>query len=232
MNSIPLTHGNAYTSDPDYNEFLGGQYVRTIYDWSRRCWVRCTMQAPKTPRDSVPVSDIDLQMSYEPWECDDPQIAAAVAGKKIARVKRDAALTGKIEMHLTECGPMSANRIAEMLKVGSARTLRLLRQNTDRFVFRGGQFSVWSLIGQEYKPKPQKTTSKNMIAIRDAIQAHGPQTLAELSKRLNAHKSSINNSLTNHPDWFQVVGNRPRIGNVPNARIWGVVEAQETNNNE
>lgn len=67
MSIYEHTLGNPYCTDEQYNEFLGKPYTGVIFDWTRRCWVRCVMQAPKTPRDAVTPVDADEQLSSDPW---------------------------------------------------------------------------------------------------------------------------------------------------------------------
>lgn len=65
MISESLTHGNAFTRDVDYYEFLGKPYTRVYYDWTTRRYYSCVCQAPKTPRDLVIPADPDAAIAHE-----------------------------------------------------------------------------------------------------------------------------------------------------------------------
>lgn len=65
MNTTERTSGSAFTRDEEYYEFLGGEYKGRLYDWYRRCWVDCIMQAPKTPLDRVTPAEADAAMTPE-----------------------------------------------------------------------------------------------------------------------------------------------------------------------
>lgn len=105
MNTITRMTGTVYTPDADYNEFLGAQYTRIIYDWTRRCWMRCTMQAPKMPKDTVPSADPDAAIADEPWERD--RWGAARAAYKLKSEKLHAELESKLVAHLRKHGPQT-----------------------------------------------------------------------------------------------------------------------------
>ena len=175
----------------------------------------------KPPVDAV---DPDAQMQEESLVCHDERTATMLEGLRRAKAKRDAALFEGIRTHLKQHGPTSARKLGKALGVGdNTRTLAILRGNADTFVFHGGQFAIWGLVGQPYEPERRKLVSPLMLAIRDAIQTHGPQTSLELASRLHAHPSSVLHSVTKHPNWFYVVEVRPRQGGVPKARVWGLV---------
>lgn len=180
-------------------------------------------------RVHIDAVDPDAQMQAEALVYGDKRITAMVAAKKRTKAERDAALLEGIKANFTEHGPLSVKKLAKNLKVGASnRILRLLRLHTDTFTFFGGQFFTWGLIGQTYDPPPHTRVSAVMVAIRDVIKAHGPQTSMELAERMNAHASSILHRLADHPDWFCVVEVRPRRGCIPEARVWGLVDNSES----
>lgn len=157
MNTQSLTHGNAYTSDPDYEQFLGAQYERTVYDWLRRRWIRCTMQAPKTPKDNVPVNDPNETLAREQWihEPGDELLVGdkpnwATDARRELAAKRHAATQKKIVEYITRNGPSGTFRLSVFAGRKDSFTLAHLKQRQGTIYCicgKKGKSYIWGLVG-------------------------------------------------------------------------------------
>lgn len=223
VNTIERTTGNAFSRDEEYNEFLGKPYSAVIYDWSRRCWVRCTMQSPKTPKDKIQ-PDPEAALVEENWGVDDPRYLLAWEGTKHAREQRDSDLLDKTILYMSVNGPKTALQLANMLEVHVSRMYRILRRNTDIFVFYRDKGARWALIGQECeKPPTVLETTKLMLKIQTLLQTYGPMIASDIAKHCKGDLSStVRETLNRRGDWFCVVGIEPPQGMRHAAKIWGL----------
>lgn len=223
-----LTGGNAYANDPDYDAGIHTTTPRRVevYDWSTRRWRVCTLHGMATAQDRVAPAQPDAMIdTTEVLHDPDSPWAAAIEGKQRAKAERAAELLPRVIAYLDEHGPASAPTIGDALLgiKSSQRLLGTLRGNPDTFVFLAGQFKLWGLVGREYQFPKIKKVSALMMAIRDCLDTHGPQTCMEIAMRLGAHPKSIHNSIGGHREWFTIVSVRAGTGNTPPARVWGLV---------
>jgi len=138
------THGNAYTSDPQYLEFLGPQKTRIYYDWGLRAYVRATIQEPKTPQDRVQPADVDEAMTPDPWE--ETPTAATMRTK---RSERSAEMRMRIIDYLRGHGESHVAGIAEALGYSrSGVRSYLLEFEGACFAYRKeGNAVIWYALG-------------------------------------------------------------------------------------
>lgn len=230
MSIYEQAFGNAYAGDPEFDNLSGyctAEYSYTWYDAVRNAYIRTTRTHINLGRaDPGTPADPDANMQREYFDYDNPNRGNAVRAVRRDAADRFLALRAQIQASLTEDGPASAARLADRLGGGiQIRVLDCLRRCPEFFVYRGGQFKIWSLVGQEYtKPKVKKTTSC-MIGIRDTLAEHGPQTVYELMAYVNVHRSTIHNTLLNNPQWFCVVGKRAAQGGM--TRVWDLAESMK-----
>lgn len=145
-----------------------------------------------------------------------------IQGQKAERAE---IMLDEVQACLTEHGPMPAAHIAERIgKAGAInRVLNTLRAHPEIFVYCGGQFRAWRLHTQSFeKPKLRKPDTPTMLAVRATLAEHGPQTMAEIAKRIDAHPPVVRNVFLRRPEWFRIVGIRKGTGNVPDSNIWGL----------
>ncbi len=105
--------GSAYTSDEQYYEFLGAPKRAILWDWTRHCWVECTLRAPKTPADAVMPADADAQLDPDPWEIDNNQTKAANDACRQKAAARHAVIQDTLIAYLVEHGPSSSVELVE-----------------------------------------------------------------------------------------------------------------------
>lgn len=117
MSIYETTAGRAFTTDEQYYEFWGAPKTGVIYDWTRRRWVRCVMQAPKTPQDAVTPVDADAAIADEPWER--PTTVQATHGSKRKAAANHAAMERVIVALMQQHGPLPMKRL--MALTGKSR---------------------------------------------------------------------------------------------------------------
>lgn len=233
MNSEPLTRGNAYANDPDFDRLSGRvTYRGTVIGMTLDGWkVKRTVTYIDLGRSAaIDAADPDIELVSESLAAGRPRrTVAASQGQQNAKAARAVALRGDIEACLCEHGPESANAIAERIAqdggggVAKARVLDVLRRNPQCFVYHGGRRKTWGLVGQAYTPRPTaKQTTPLMRALRETLATHGPQTTGDLARRIGSYAASVHKSLLARPDWFVVVEMSASRGNVPDTRVWGL----------
>lgn len=236
MNSERLTQGKVYTGDDTYDALHGRvTYERTTRGITLDGWqVDYTVTYIDLGRAaSVDAVDPDALMQRERFPSSSPNTAMALEGQQAAKIQRFHALRDDVATYLEKHGPASANAIAEGMGTGGsgakARVLDVLRRCPERFVYHGGEFSVWGLVGQPYAPqKARKRPSATMLALRAAIETFGPQSAAELAERIGARQQAVIKSVMARPEWFVVVEVRRVVSGKQEARVWGLVQMDET----
>jgi len=226
MSIYETTSGRAFANDPDFDGMTGRvTYQRTVTGMTLDGWkVRNTISYVDIGRAAhVDAVDPEAALVPERFPYATATATALADGKRKAAAERVITLRGQVEACLREHGPQSAYAIATKLEDGGKRrVLDCLRRFPDRFFFHGGQFQIWSLIGQEWTPPQVKKISNTMRAIRAALEEHGPQTVGDLAKRLGTYQSTVQKSMARHAEWFRVVEIRKGVGNAPNTRVWGL----------
>lgn len=235
MNSERLTQGRAYSGDPQFDNMTGrivhqSEIVGITLDgWK----VRHTYQVIDIGRCAdIDAVDPDVQMQRERFPAANPNTAMALEGQQAAKAERFRALRDDVATYIAKHGPASANAIAEGMGTGGsgakARVLDMLRRCQDRFVYHGGEFSRWGLVGQPYAPtKARKRPSATMLAVRAALEAFGPQSASELAERIGARQQAVIKSVMARPEWFVVVEVRRVVSGKQEARVWGLVQMDE-----
>lgn len=226
MGIYETTSGRAFANDAQYDTLSGRvTYQHSVTGITEDGWkVRHTISYVDIGRAAhIDAVDPDVLMQPERFTYANPNRGNAAEGKRKAAAERVITLRGQVETCLREHGPQSSYAIATKLEDGGKRrVLDCLRRFPDRFFFHGGQFQIWSLIGQEWTPPKIKLVSDTMRAIRAALEEHGPQTAGDLAKRLGAYQSTVQKSMARHPDWFAVVGIRKATGTASDTSLWGL----------
>lgn len=178
----------------------------------------------------APITPIDPDAQMQPERFPVAGMAMALEGLQNAKVERFHALRDDVAACLREHGPASSVTITERLGNGAKeRVLDVLRRNPQTFVFHGGQFAIWGLVGVPYTPpKPRKRLSATMLAARAALETYGPQSAAELAQRIGVGQTSVIKSIMARPEWFVVVEKRAASGSTPVTRVWGLVGRHDT----
>lgn len=227
MVAIERLTGTAYAGDKDYDAFYGrlvGEYTVKHVDKSRNCTVWTTFEVIDLGRADRPVvADADAQLAPETLDYDLHITAAAAAGIKRAKAEREAALLPAIEACLQEHGPLSTKQLRKKLGgIWPSRLIDLMRKHPDKFKYLPAP-RVWALDGQEYvAPKRVARPTKLALAIRAALETHGPQTASEIAARLGKGQTTVTNSIAARPECFRVVEIRAGKGHVPATRVWGL----------
>lgn len=218
MNATITTVGRAYTSDTDYNEFLGAQYERIIYDWTIRQWRRCTMQAPKTPQDSVQAGDADAELVAERLPRDPKADARIYAARVQAGERRNEAARENIVAYLRVHGPQ---HFSKLLPLTEWTTYEVLRQhfNAHPDIYKSFRTprGVWGLVGQELqREKKTPVLPRVAAAIRAALLHHGPHASRDLMQLTGMRRNLIDKTIKRHPGAFVGVDKDGR------SVVWGV----------
>lgn len=231
MNSERLTQGRVYAGDSDYDALHGRvTYERTTRGMTLDGWqVDYTVTYIDLGRCAdIDAPDPDVLMQRERFPTASPHTAMALEGQQAAKAERFRALRDDVATYIAKHGPASANAIAEGMGTGGsgakARVLDMLRRCQDRFVYHGGEFSKWGLVGQPYAPtKARKRPSATMLAVRAALETYGPQSASELAERIGARQQAVIKSVMARPEWFVVVEVRRVVDGKQKARVWGLV---------
>jgi DNA-binding transcriptional ArsR family regulator len=130
MKSENLTQGKAYTSDLDYNSFVGAPREAIIYDWSIRAYRKVVMQCLATHDDRVTVADPDALLNDETWE-DKPK---PVARRKPLRVRKDG-IRDLTRDYMQQHGAITARELATELEMThQAVSMHLMRNEGHLYV--------------------------------------------------------------------------------------------------
>lgn len=222
MLAIDKTVGSAYTSDAEYYEFFGAQYSQIIYDWTRRVWVRCLMQAPKTPRDKVTVADPELAIAdEEPWEEAQPVVPV----KPFKPQARTAKLLAAIFEQLQE-RPLSTRELADANGVSRNQIALLIQRYNDSFeqLSQSSHGAIYGIKGQQYT----RVYTKSMPRVLDYLRAHGPSSAKAICEGIGITQQTLNNADNDNVGVLTVVGVVEKKGVGKRSPIYGIVGIHDT----
>lgn len=130
MKTFEQTTGNAYTTDPDYNEFLGASKRVVRYDWTIRRWRWMVVSEPKTPQDRVRAANPDAAIRREKFPANkrNPSVEAANEVRINKAEEAHRILQLQIIAFLCDNGMTAVLQIAQKLEMEQFKVLNHLNR--------------------------------------------------------------------------------------------------------
>jgi hypothetical protein len=220
-----VLHGNCkHSGFGEYDNLTG--YVTKEYtmEWTDRQGTRwrktCRIINLGRPDRGIPV-DPDEAMTPEQFEIA-ANVQATMAVQREAKAARAALLVGQVQECIQQHGAQSASACAKRLGVSILRVADTFKAHPELFRSLGRKDNAFGLVGVEYAPPP-RIRHRSVVALRDFLMVHGPSTAPQAAGRLKKKGNFLSHTMKRHPDWFCVVEILPRVGQVREMPVWGVV---------
>lgn len=204
---------NPYADDVDYDTFLGKPTERIYYDWTYRCFMRCTVQEPKKPSDRVfvvaPAPIVRVEVGTP---------------RQLTQKVRSPALRNSIREALLS-GPKTSFQVAALTGYKPKEVYQYIQNHGYLYqpVGMDGRRMMYGLADQDYSDTVVLGTS--VVKMVDYLTANGPCEVAVLAEAVGISASGVRKFTASHPGVLHVVRREMRYNKMAN--IWGVVGLHE-----